>query len=143
MATEIRTRWTKIFVSEEVKTIVFKGKEYQLEDIIKKEVNSWHLTSEKLPKEKRLVIAYVPDRPWGWDGEGDIHYALVWLEKGISLATRARLSPKSRRKKEYYRADEHGNNLRPYCWESFGPDYYFGQEVLAWKYLEEFKEDYE
>lgn len=29
-------------------------------------------------------------------------------------------------------ADEHGNNLRPYCWDEFGPGTLFGQDVTHW-----------
>lgn len=99
----------------------------------------WHLTEEELPEEKRLVIAYVPARCWNWHGKGDIHYALVWLVKGISQQEREKMPLTNKRKYNIYSQDEYGNNLVPYCWEEFGPNYFFGQEVKAWAYFEEYK----
>ena len=80
---------------------------------------NWHFTDKELPEEKRLVIVYVPNRNWSWSGKGDIHYKIAWLEKGESL--------------------KQGNNLKPYHWNTFGPDSFFGQEVIAWKYFKECK----
>jgi hypothetical protein len=75
----------------------------------------WHLRENELPEEKRLVIIYVPNRPWSWNGKGDIHYQIAWLEK---------LS---------------NNNEVPYYWNTFGPASFFGQEVVAWSYFDEYK----
>lgn len=99
----------------------------------------WHLIEKELPEEKRLVIIYVPNRPWGWSGKGDIHYKIAWLEKGISQKERALLSDDDKRKQIYFSSDEVFNNEVPYCWETFGPDQFFGQEVKAWAYFEEYK----
>lgn len=30
------------------------------------------------------------------------------------------------------KADQAGNNLKPYCWEEFGPGCLFGQDVSHW-----------
>lgn len=74
----------------------------------------WHLTKDKLPEENRLVIIYIPKRPWIWNGsKGDIHYKVAWLVK-TDL------------------------NTNPYCWIGFGPDAYRFEEVKAWTYFEEF-----
>ena len=99
----------------------------------------WHLTKDKLPEENRLVIIYVPDEPWSWHGKGDIHYKIAWLVRGLSKEDRKKLAKDDPRKNTYCNADEHGNNLVPYCWEEFGPDCYFGQEVKAWAYFDEFE----
>ena len=99
----------------------------------------WHLTEKELPEENRLVIAYVPNRNWHWNGKGDIHYALVWLVKGISQQEREKLPLNDKRKNTIYSRDEYGNNLVPYCWEEFGPAHFYGQEVKAWAYIEEYK----
>lgn len=29
-------------------------------------------------------------------------------------------------------ADQEGNNQRPYAWDEFGPDSYFGQDITHW-----------
>ena len=71
----------------------------------------WHLREKELPEENRLVIIYVPNRPWCWHGKGDIHYVIAWLEKGI--------------KKTY--------------WDTFGPDSFREEEVMAWSYFDEYK----
>lgn len=75
----------------------------------------WNLTKDKLPEEYRLVIIYIPNRPWIWCGKGDIHYKIAWLVK-----------PKSKK--------------FPYCWIEFGPDAYRLEEVKAWTYFDEFTE---
>lgn len=99
----------------------------------------WHLTEKELPEENRLVIVYVPNRPWKWEGKGDIHYKIAWLERGISLQEREKMSTNNKRKYVFDSRDEYGNNLVPYCWKEFGPDEFFGQEVKAWAYFDEYK----
>lgn len=103
----------------------------------------WHLVKKELPEEKRLVIIYVPNRPWGWNGKGDIHYQIAWLEKGISQKEREALPDNSKRKWTYTHGDEGFNNSVPFCWETFGPDRFFGQEAKAWAYFEEYREELE
>ena len=99
----------------------------------------WHLRENELPEENRLVIIYVPNRPWAWNGKGDIHYKIAWLKRGISLSERKKLSDNNRRKREFFAYDEGSNNQVPYCWDTFGLDRFFGQEVLAWSYFDEYK----
>lgn len=71
----------------------------------------WHLREKELPEENRLVIIYVPNRPWLWTGKGDIHYVIAWLEK------------------------RHQRNI----FDTFGPDAFREEEVMAWSYFEEYK----
>lgn len=103
----------------------------------------WHLTEKELPEEHKLVVAYIPNRPWHWNGKGDIHYKIVWLEKGISKKEREKLLTTDVRKNIYSSADEFENNKKPYCWNEFGPDQFFGQEVVAWAYFDEYKGELE
>lgn len=99
----------------------------------------WKLTEKELPEEERIVLMYVPERPWDFVGKGDVHYVVGWLEKGISLKKREQLPDNSKRKHYFFSCDEYGNNLVPYCWDTFGPDRFFGQEVKAWAYIDEFE----
>jgi hypothetical protein len=53
--------------------------------------------------------------------------------RGISMEER----PTSSRPGQYQGCDEHGNNLKPYCWYEFGPSNHFGQDVDYWCELPE------
>lgn len=99
----------------------------------------WHLREKELPEEDRLVIIYVPDRPWSWSGKGDIHYKIAWLVKGITQKERDLLPDTDERKRQFFPGDEFSNNEVAYCWETFGLDSFFGQEVVAWAYFDEYK----
>lgn len=89
---------------------------------MKKQNNKWkwHFTKDELPEPYKAVVIWVPTRPWESQKVGNgIFYKIAWLEKGKHL--------------------ESGNNHRPYIFYEFGPDRYFGQEVIAWAYVEELK----
>ena len=97
----------------------------------------WHDPKKELPEEYRAVIIWTPKRPWHHSKVGKgIFYNVAWLERGISSKEREEMK-ECKRKHEYRAEDEDGNNFVPYCWQTFGPDMYFGQEVKAWAYFNE------
>lgn len=98
----------------------------------------WHLTKKELPKENVYVLIYIPNQPW-IDESNTVFYDVAKLEKGISQNERINLNNSNPRKKIICFGDEWGNNLVPYRWKTFGPVSYFGQEVKAWAYIEEYK----
>lgn len=102
----------------------------------------WHLTEKELPPEGIPVLIYIPNRPW-FQGENPKHirYKVAWLKKGISQKERKALSSNDERKYIITGSDEYGNNLKPYSFEEFGPDSFFGQEVKAWAYIDYYEED--
>ena len=102
----------------------------------------WHLTSKELPIDNSVVLIYVPYRPWECSTVvGDIHYKVAIFRKGISQKERKELPDSNKRKHIIRGCDEYGNNLKPYGFEEWGPGSFFGQEVKAWTYIEEYKEN--
>ena len=97
----------------------------------------WHLTKDELPEKNEYVLCYVPGRPWFDDTDNDTyHYVVAKLVKGISQEEREALSDDNPRKRKFTTGDECFNNLVPYEWITFGPDSFFGQEVIAWTYID-------
>jgi hypothetical protein len=97
-----------------------------------------YISKGQMPPANQYVLIYVPDRPWH---DSDDMYGVFWkvakCVHGISMAERAVLAKSDdyfdrKRAKTYRREDEQGNNQKPYCFEEFGPDYHFGQEVDMW-----------
>lgn len=98
----------------------------------------WRFTKDELPKENKACVIWIPKRPWELDKVGSgIFYKVAWLVRGISLKERESMKESERRKHIYRPEDEYGNNQVSFYWETFGPDSYFGQEVIAWTYIEE------
>lgn len=96
-------------------------------------------TSEILPKEGEYVLCFFGDRPWEDedDKENKRFWKVVRLEKGISMLERKTLSESNdlediKRSGTYCSEDEFGNNQKPYYWDSFGMNSYFGQEAEYW-----------
>jgi len=90
-------------------------------------VQGWIPCSERLPNENEPVLVY-----------GDLNLIIdspqmdiARIEYGISIEERAKLGD-CVRARMYDRADEHGNNEKPYCWKPFSPSLYNGQDVVAW-----------
>ena len=100
----------------------------------------WHLTEKELPEDNNVVLIYIPYAPWISNAIGDIHYKVAVFHKGITQKERE-LLPECERKHLIYGCDEYGNNLKPYNFEEFGPGSFFGQEVKAWTYIDEYKEN--
>lgn len=90
--------------------------------------------TEKLPQHNQYVLAHLTLDNWrdGDDPLANRYWVVVKFVKGISKAERVKLPDSDKRKRTIYGCDEHGNNLKPYEWDSFGPSSYFGQYVDVW-----------
>lgn len=64
---------------------------------------------------------------WIWD--------VGWLIKGLS-AEEVKTST------VITGADQWDNNLRPYCWKTFGPRTYFGQDITHWCAIEDIDQSF-
>ncbi len=98
---------------------------------------SWVSTADDLPTEGKYVLARhnlgtLIDR----EDLKNVNCVVVKLVKGISKAERELLPDDDSRKTRYTSADEHGNNLVPYYWTTFGPDSFFGQTITHWMPIE-------
>ena len=93
-----------------------------------------HLVKDELPKNNQYVLVYINRDTWidEDETEGDHCYKVVKFVRGLSIKDREKLTSDNPNKRLYSAADQHGNNLVPYHWESFGTGDYFGQEVEFW-----------
>ena len=96
------------------------------------------ISQGQLPPKNQYVLIHVPGRPWL---DSDDTYGAKWKVAkcvyGISIAEREKLAQSDNyfdreRARRYSAADEQGNNRKPYYFNAFGPDSYFGQEVDEW-----------
>jgi len=115
----------------------------------------WISTKDKLPEEGKYVLARHSRGTW-YDKEDqeNVNCVVVKLKKGISkeereLMKKGKLEFKTTRitdcgglwagtSRDIPRynitrtADEDGNNLVPYNWESFGANSFYGQMITHW-----------
>jgi len=89
---------------------------------------------EKLPEPNQYVLAFFPSRPWSdYSCKNDEHkWVVVKFKKGLSEDERNKLGRDNPLKKTYRREDVFGNNVLPYCWDTFGAISFFGHECAAW-----------
>lgn len=94
---------------------------------------------DRLPNHNQYVLAFFPDRPWNDEyAKNDEHkWVVVQFRRGISELERKALPVGHERKRTYRQEDEGGNNMVPYCWDTFGPGSFFGQEAELWCELPE------
>lgn len=111
----------------------------------------WIPITERLPEPGRYVLVRLTKNNWGDIDQEGVYFKVCKLVRGISEVDREKMKrgeipdPEERswvgerytalvnkRSNTYKSGDEHGNNHRPYSWESFGPGGYFGQEVDYW-----------
>ena len=96
-------------------------------------MTTWTKTSEELPQEGKYVIARHNRTTWkDSDDQEGCMVVVVKMRRGISLLERAALSEDNPRRYIYRLGDEHGNNHKPYAFETFGPGTFFGQEIVEW-----------
>jgi len=90
--------------------------------------------ADKLPKHNQYVLARLNITNWGDDDDptGNRYWVVVKFKRGLSLEERDEVPRMNPRRYEFHSCDEHGNNLKPYCWDSFGPSCHFGQDVDVW-----------
>lgn len=112
---------------------------------------SWINTKDRLPEEGKYVIAKHNRGTWrDSDDQENVNTVVVKLIKGITESDRVLMregkmdNPESAgwrpsegrtytKRSEIYRSEDvQGNNLVPYCWDSFGPDKFFGQTITHW-----------
>ncbi len=100
--------------------------------------------TNQLPEEGKYVIAKHSRGTWidSTDQE-NVNTVVVKLVKGISIAEREFMKTQELSKEEservltYRGEDEFGNNRKPYKWEQFGPDSFFGQDITHWMSIPE------
>jgi hypothetical protein len=115
----------------------------------------WIKTSERLPEEGKFVLARHNKENW-ISKDPNANCVVVMLERGISKKERELmrkgeldcgkdeylplLDCEVKRYYIYNSSDEHGNNLVPYSWQTFGPQSFFGQEITHWMPIEPLNE---
>ncbi len=110
--------------------------------------------SKQLPREGKYVLVHL--KKYNWKDSTDqlgVCFKVAKLKKGISADERERMQrgeipdpdilhlevgyggnvpTKRKRSSIIQEGDEWFNNFRPYCWSTFGPSSYCGQEVDFW-----------
>ena len=100
----------------------------------------WISVNDKLPQEKIYVLVKLNKNNWiDNDDQENVTCVVAKLSCGLSIIEREKLNKNNPRYNLYKNEDEHGNNKVPYCWKSFGPGDYFGQEVSHWMYIKPIK----
>lgn len=104
----------------------------------------WISIEDKLPPENEYVLIYAGNY------SQSVKFDVACINIGITEKDRERMKsgelpdPEKemwtgglgtsyhKRSSLYSACDEHGNNLKPYCFSTFGPMTYFGQDVTHW-----------
>lgn len=95
--------------------------------------DKWICVDEELPEDRTYVLVIHNLGTWIDDDDPKrVNVVVVKFVKGITLTEREQMS-ECTRKRLFMACDEHGNNLKPYCWDQFGPHKFFGQQVTYWK----------
>lgn len=103
-------------------------------------------SDDDLPREGKYVLGRHNRGTWRDDTDPDnVNCVVVKLIRGISLEERKMMKSggitvkqngsffiNQERSKIFLREDEHGNNLVPYIWDTFGPEHFFGQEITEY-----------
>lgn len=120
----------------------------------------WTNTKDELPPERKYVLARHNRGTWiDEDDQLNVNCVVVKLVKGLSKTDRQLMKdgklPSTKeygtiydngelskpmtivteRYDVYEGADEDGNNLVPYKWETFGATSFFGQEITEWTHI--------
>ena len=116
---------------------------------------SWIKINSKrdLPNEGEYVFARHTRGTWhdSRDKYGDVNCVVVILVKGLSKKDRQKMIDgklkdydneptwclsdgwKTHKRSSIYKSqDEHSNNLKPYYWDHFSSDSFFGQDISHW-----------
>lgn len=101
---------------------------------------NWISIKDKLPEEGKYVIVRHNRGTWrdGTD-QANVNCVVAKMLKGLSLKDREKLDPNSERARTYRGEDEHGNNLVPYSFDTFGTDSFCGQSITHWMPIEPLK----
>lgn len=90
----------------------------------------WVSVEDELPRDGQAVLVRRNQDNWGTLHtleDGSEHK--IWRWKACQFI-RGKVKPG--RHEVIYPEDQHGNNLRPYIWDEFGPGRLFGQDVSHW-----------
>ena len=93
----------------------------------------WVKIEYELPPANKYVL--IRHNKTNWYDSADkrgVQYCVAKMVKGLSKIDRKKLDPRSIEARTYHAADECGNNLKPYIFDTFGPESFFGQEVTHW-----------
>lgn len=96
------------------------------------------ISKGEFPPEGKYIAVYVNNRPWlDSDDRSGVYWKIVKTKYGITGEERLRLAESEKfsdrlRANQYRPEDEGMNNQKPYRFEEFGPDSFFGQEVDIW-----------
>lgn len=112
---------------------------------------SWINVKDKLPEEGKYVLAKHNRGTWhDSDDQENVNTVVVKLVRGISEKERKEMKGTSKdyqdspaedhgfykisglRSDTYKQGDEHGNNMVPWVWDTFGADSFFGQSITHW-----------
>lgn len=102
----------------------------------------WIKTEDELPPEGKYVLARHNRGTWfSITDQDNVNCVVVRLKRGISIEERKTMSESSlgeeiKRSMIYKEADEHWNNQKSYCWNTFGATSFFGQEITHWTTIE-------
>ena len=104
-------------------------------------------TADKLPEPNKYVLGIHNRDTWhDRDDYEHVNYVVVKFVPGLSMADREKMksgelpdpfSEVVKRSSEIKSADQYGNNLKPYFWDTFGPGSFNGQEIEWWMPLPE------
>ncbi len=102
-------------------------------------MSNWKKTEDELPPEGKWVIGRHNRGTWiDREDQENVNVVVVKLVKGISLEERKVLEAKGDpRARTIRNADQHSNNKKPYYWNEFGPDSFFGQDIIEWCFIPE------
>ena len=90
--------------------------------------SGWISVEDRLPENNTYVLVYYNEiyNPWS-DRDSDPHFVVAKFIRGLSKEDRKRTGERT-----ICRADESGNNERPYIWDTFGTNTLLGQSVNYW-----------
>ncbi len=92
----------------------------------------WVSVDDDLPKHRQAVLVRRNQTNWGYPHIlGDGRQAKVWRWQAC-VFIRGRTAEEVEEIGHIRPQDQHDNNLRPYCWDEFGPGRLFGQDVSHW-----------
>ncbi len=99
----------------------------------------WISVKDRLPEGGKYVLCRHTRGTWrDSQDQENVNCVVLKFVRGISIAEREKMAwDSSDRKRIYKSEDEHGNNQRPYNWQEFGPDSFFGQDISHWMPLPE------
>lgn len=90
----------------------------------------------QLPENNTYVLCHHTRGTWrDSTDQAGCEWVVLKFIKGLSAEDRNKLPENDDRKKRWSKEDEGFNNLKPYCWQEFGPDCFFGQDIDKWCHL--------